>query len=89
MIPAQLAGVLEGKTCTAPRFLIEQLNKEDPRTKWVEKRYVRDGKVWTSGALLNGLDLMRDFALEYWPELTKVAIPLGGWPVRSVEYNDN
>jgi hypothetical protein len=42
--------------------------------------------VWTSGALLNGLDLMRDFAKTYWPELAEVAIPLGGYPERSVEY---
>jgi transcriptional regulator GlxA family with amidase domain len=47
MIPAQLAGVLEGHTCTAPRFLIPELQKQDPRTTWVEKRFVRDGKVWT------------------------------------------
>lgn len=86
VFPAQLAGVLVGKTVTAPRFMVPMLQKEDPRTTWVEKRYVRDGKIWTSGALLNGLDLMRDFALEYWPELAKITIPLGGTPVRSVDY---
>ena|SRR6186713_1944239 len=85
-LPAQLAGVLAGKTATAPRFLIPILQKEDPRTTWVEKRYVRDGKVWTSGALLNGLDLMNAFMLEYWPELSKVGMSLGSWPVRSVNY---
>lgn len=86
MLPAQLAGVLVGKTCTAPRFMIPQLQKEDPRTTWVEKRYVRDGKVWTSGALLNGLDLVRGFVTEYWPDLAKEVVPLGGWPERDVEY---
>jgi len=85
-IPAQLAGVLAGKTCTAPRFMVGELQKQDPRTTWVEKRWVRDGKIWTSGALLNGLDLMRAVALEYWPELAKVAISLGGIPVRDVDY---
>lgn len=63
-IPAQKAGILAGKTATAPRFMIEQLRKEDPRTNWVEKRWVRHGKVWTSGALLNGLDLMMAFVRE-------------------------
>ncbi|KAH7371746.1 class I glutamine amidotransferase-like protein [Pyrenochaeta sp. MPI-SDFR-AT-0127] len=86
-LPAQLAGVLAGKTATAPRFMVSELQKQDPRTSWVEKRYVCDGKVWTSGALLNGLDLMREFMLEYWPELTRIAIPLGGWPVREVDYH--
>lgn len=85
-LPAELAGVLDGKTATAPRFMVPELQNQDPRTTWVEKRYVRDGKVWTSGALLNGLDLMRAFMLEYWPQLTNIAIPLGGWPVRSVDY---
>lgn len=85
-IPAQLAGVLAGKTATAPRFMVPELQKQDPRTTWVERRWVRDGKVWTSGALLNGLDLMREFLREYWPELTAVATPLGGWPVRENEY---
>jgi transcriptional regulator GlxA family with amidase domain len=85
-IPAELAGVLAGKTATAPRFMVPELQKQDPRTTWVEKRYVRDGKIWTSGALLNGLDLMREFMLEYWPELTKIAIRLGGLPVRSIDY---
>jgi transcriptional regulator GlxA family with amidase domain len=88
-MPAQLAGILVGKTATAPRFWVPKLQKEDPRTTWVDKRYVRDGKIWTSGALLNGLDMMREFMLENWPELTKVSISLGGWPVRDVEYHGN
>jgi transcriptional regulator GlxA family with amidase domain len=87
MMGAALAGVLVGKTATAPRFMVSELQKQQPGTNWVEKRWVRDGKIWTSGALLNGLDLMKAFMLEYWPELTNVAIPLGGWPVRDVEYH--
>ena len=86
-IPAQLAGILVGKTATAPRFMVPELQKQDPRTNWVEKRYVQDGKIWTSGALLNGLDLMREFMLEYWPDLTRITIPLGGLPVRDVDYD--
>jgi len=80
--------VLAGKTATAPRFMVPELQKQDPRTNWVEKRCVRDGKVWTSGALLNGLDLMREFILEYWPGFAKVGMALGGWPVRDVEYSE-
>jgi hypothetical protein len=86
MLVAQLAGVLAGKTATAPRFFLPIVKEKDPRTQWVDKRYVRDGKVWTSGALLNGLDLMREFMLEYWPELATHAISLGSLPVRDVEY---
>ncbi|PVH92780.1 hypothetical protein DM02DRAFT_575272, partial [Periconia macrospinosa] len=87
MLAAQLAGILAGHTCTAPRFMLPILQQQDPRTKWVEKRACRDGKIWTSGALLNGLDMMLEFGKFYWPELTEMAVPLGGWPERSLEYD--
>lgn len=87
MIPAQLAGVLAGKTATAPRPWVPLLEKEDPRTTWVEnKRFVRDGKLWTSGTLLNGLELMTAFTRTYWPDLAEFMIRLGGLPDRPVEY---
>lgn len=86
-IPAQLAGVLAGKTATAPRFMLPELQKQDLRTTWVERRWARDGKTWTSGALLNGLDAMREFMHENWPELTAIGISLGGWPVRENKYD--
>jgi transcriptional regulator GlxA family with amidase domain len=85
-IPGHLAGVLVGKTATAPRFMVPELQKQDPRTNWVEKRYVRDGKIWTSGALLNGLDLMREFILEYWPDLARIVVSSSGIPIRDVHY---
>lgn len=85
MLPAQMAGVLADHTCTAPSFMLPLL-KQDTRTKWVEKRAHRDGKVWTSGALLNGLDLMKMFVMTYWPEMAAFAAPLGGWPERSLEF---
>lgn len=83
----QMAGILAGKTVTAPRFMVSELQKQDPRSTWVEKRAVHDGKIWTSGTLLNGLDLMREFMLEYWPEITKATIiPISGIPMRPLEY---
>lgn len=86
MLAAQLAGVFVGKTVTAPRFMVPELQKQDPRTNWVEQRWVRDEKVWTSGALLNGLDLMREFMCTYWPELADVAVRIGGLPIREEKY---
>lgn len=83
---AHLAGLLAGKKATAPRFLLEELRKQDPRTTWVDRRFVRDGKLWTSGSLLNGQDLMRAFVMEFWPELGSICMPIGGWPMRSEEY---
>ncbi|KAM0285816.1 hypothetical protein ACHAQH_001278 [Verticillium albo-atrum] len=65
MAPLQ-AGVLDGRTVTAPRFALEQLRKTSPSSTWLEKRWVRDGKLWTSGALLNGADMVYAFVHEYW-----------------------
>ncbi|KAH6897384.1 class I glutamine amidotransferase-like protein [Thelonectria olida] len=87
------AGILEGKTATAPLPLITSLREQAPGTNWVEKRWVRDGKLWTSGALLNGLDLMRNFCLETWGgeegSLVDRMLRFGAWPVRDVDYKDD
>jgi transcriptional regulator GlxA family with amidase domain len=86
MMAAQLAGILVDKTAAAPRFIIPMLQKQDPRTTWVDRRWVREGTMWTSGALLNGLDLMEAFMKTYWPELAELAARVGALPFRSVEY---
>ena len=57
----------------------------------MERRWARDGKLWTSGTLLNGLDLMRAFVQHTWankPEMVAATLDLGAWPVRDVEYKD-
>ena len=86
---ANAAGLLRGKTATAPRLFLESLRKDSPETNWVDRRWARDEKIWTSGTLLNGLDLMTAFLREVWGEEKSVLEPLldiGGVPVRSVEY---
>ena len=88
-VTAQAAGILKSKTCTAPRMLLEMLRKNSPETEWVDRRVAHDGKIWTSGALLNGLDLMVAFVRDVWGgdgSLVDSLIDVGGWPVRSVEY---
>lgn len=85
------AGLFEGKTATAPRPLVENLKKEAPGVNWVAKRWANDGKIWTSGALLNGTDMMREFVTQNWGgegTLTEFAMRLGGYPVRDVNYAD-
>ncbi|KAJ4050348.1 hypothetical protein NW761_005140 [Fusarium oxysporum] len=90
LIPLQ-AGILNGKTATGPIVLIDTVRKQAPEVNWVTKRWVRDGKLWTSGALLNGTDMMTNFMKHYWGGeggfvdfLTK----LGAWPDRDVDYKD-
>ena len=86
---ALVSGLLKGKTATAPRFILPQLRKDSPETKWVEKRWAQDGKMWTSGTLLNGLDLMREFMIQTWPtrlELINSMLEIACCPVRDVDY---
>lgn len=51
VLVAAWAGVLEGKRATGPRGMVEMLRREWPGVRWVEKRYVNDGRVWTCGKL--------------------------------------
>ena len=47
------AGVLKGKKASGPRGVLPILKKNFPDTKWVDdKRWVKDGNIWTSGKLL-------------------------------------
>ena len=85
------AGLLEGKTATAPRAVLDTLRKENPETNWIEKRYAHDDKVWTTGTLLNGLDAMSAFARHTWPQkapLVETLIAMGHWPTRDIDYKD-
>ncbi|KAI6754520.1 hypothetical protein HG530_012272 [Fusarium avenaceum] len=91
LVPLQ-AGILEDKTATAPTIILENLRKQSPGTNWVTKRWVRDGKLWTSGALLNGTDMMTNFLKAYWGKsddsLVGFLSKLGAWPDRDIDYKD-
>ncbi|KAK4198585.1 class I glutamine amidotransferase-like protein [Triangularia verruculosa] len=91
------AGLLEGKTATGPRFFLDVLRQQAPGTNWVEKRWVSDGKLWTSGALLNGTDMVAAFQREVWggksltaeDSLVEFMARLGSVPVRDIDYKDD
>lgn len=89
-IPMQ-AGLLSGKTVTGPRPMLEMAKQLVPDATWLEKRWVQDEKLWTSGTLLNGLDLMRAFVTQTWGgegTLVDYILELGHWPIRDVDYKD-
>ncbi len=44
--------------------MVPMLQNMSQEVNWVTKRWARDGKIWTSGALLNGTDMTRAFAEE-------------------------
>lgn len=86
------AGVLAGKTATAPAPMLPLVRELAPGTTWVKRRWARDGKLWTSGTLLNGCDLMTAFVTEYWGgpgTLMDHMVKMGGWPKRSAEFKDD
>jgi transcriptional regulator GlxA family with amidase domain len=86
------AGITKGKKATGPRFMLEQYRQWEPETEWLEKRWVHDGKLWTSGALTNGQDLMHAFTHELWGDRINPAVKmlsvLGCWINRDVDYKD-
>ncbi|RYC63549.1 hypothetical protein CHU98_g2670 [Xylaria longipes] len=93
------AGLLGGKTATGPREVLPLWRADQApgaattTTNWVEKRWVRDGKMWTSGALFNGCDMTHNFAKHVWADTPSGAIveflgKMGAWPDRDVDYKD-
>lgn len=96
MVPLS-AGLLEGKTATGPRFFLKVMRQMSPNTEWLEKRYVQDGKLWTSSTLLNGTDMMLAFAKSVWgkrgedvgaPNIVEMTGKLGAWPARDIDFKD-
>jgi transcriptional regulator GlxA family with amidase domain len=83
------AGLLVDKTATAPRFLLPQLQKDAPSTKWVDQRWARDGKIWTTGTLLCGPGMMRAFVEDTWynkPEMVNIMMDMSNAPSRETAY---
>jgi len=89
ILPALASGVLRSKTVTAPRSMIPMLRGKYPETEFVGKRWVRDGKVWTSGGVTNGLDMMAAFMREGFggeSELVETVLGLADVGDRGQEY---
>ncbi|KAL8659908.1 MAG: hypothetical protein Q9226_000202 [Calogaya cf. arnoldii] len=88
-IPALYSGIFDGKTATAPKGLLPMLKEEKPDVKWVEKRWVRDGKLWSSGAISNGMDLMANFMREEFEEqreLTEMMMGMADFVMRGEDF---
>lgn len=74
-------------------MMIPFLQKEAPGVDWQDRRWVQDGKIWTSGALLNGVDLMAAFVRQTWgygerKDLIEWTLDATGWNLgRSVNYD--
>lgn len=60
-MPVLAAGLLEGKTVTAPIPMLAVMWRAARGTNWIKRRWAQDGKIWTKGSLLNGLDMVAAF----------------------------
>lgn len=65
IMPALQSGIIAGRA-TAPRAMLPFLSQVAPDVEWVDKRWTTsdDGKLWSSGAVTNGLDMMAAFVRE-------------------------
>ncbi|KAK1987697.1 class I glutamine amidotransferase-like protein [Colletotrichum cereale] len=91
MIPLLEAGILTGKTATGPRPILGAMKKKVPAVKWIETRWARDGKLWTSSSLLNGTDMMRAFVEATWggkSGMVEAMLDTAGFPTRDVDFKD-
>lgn len=85
------AGLLGGKTVSAPRMVVKTMQQNVPDVNWVDKRWSHDGKIWSSSTLLNGTDLMRAFAEKIWGGqngMIEALLDAGHWPARDVDFKD-
>ncbi|KAI9829092.1 MAG: hypothetical protein M1832_000115 [Thelocarpon impressellum] len=67
ILPSAQAGLLKGKRATAPRALLPMLRGAFTDVHWEDKRWVKDGNIWTSGGITNGLDMVAAYLKETLP----------------------
>lgn len=71
----QKAGLLKGRQATTHWAFRDHL-KNDPDVTVVEKRFVRDGNIWTSAGVSAGLDMMLAFISHTYGESVAADIQL-------------
>lgn len=82
------SGLLKGKTATAPRGLLPMLKVQFPDVEWADRRWTRDGKLWMSGGVTNGLDMMSAFVRSQWePEMVEIVLGMLDVGSRGQEYS--
>lgn len=102
IFPLARSGVLSGLEVTATRSFLPMLRAEFPDVTFVEKRWVSgvDNKsartdeggvkrpeVWTSGGIVNGIDLVHAYLKTKFPlEVTKIITEVAEVTERSQDY---
>ncbi|KAF2020293.1 class I glutamine amidotransferase-like protein [Aaosphaeria arxii CBS 175.79] len=84
---AAFAGVLNGKRATGTRGVKGLLEESFKEVKWEDKRYVNDGKIWTSGGITNGMDMMAVYLRQRWPgTLSEIVLSQADVEPRPADY---
>lgn len=86
------AGLVRGKTATAPRFLIPQMRKQFPEAKfWDENsRMTRDGNLYMSGGITNGNDMVAQYLRDNYPApLVNTILHVAEIDARPAQYNSH
>jgi len=70
------SGILRGKNASGPRGVMSKLQNDFPDTKWVDdKRWVKDGNLWTSGKKLPvqpRTSMFKKFRATRWPPCARL-----------------
>jgi len=87
------SGALAGHNATAPYILYPLLEKKHPQVNWSWTRWVStaNGKLWTSGSIGNGLDMVAAFMRDYFwdrPELVELVLTSSAVGDRGKEYSE-
>jgi len=87
------SGALAGHNATAPYILDPLLEKKHPQVNWSWTRWVStaNGKLWTSGSIGNGLDMVAAFMRDYFwdrPELVELVLTSSAVGDRGKEYSE-
>ncbi|KFY35963.1 hypothetical protein V494_05447 [Pseudogymnoascus sp. VKM F-4513 (FW-928)] len=61
---AATVGVLDGKTATTNHQYLELAKKQKPEVNWSSKQWVADGKFWTAGGAVAGMDMFAHWVTE-------------------------
>ncbi|KAH9221466.1 PfpI endopeptidase-like protein [Leptodontidium sp. 2 PMI_412] len=83
------SGILKGKNASGPRALVPALGKKFPDVNWVDdKRWVKDGHIWTSGGITNGQEMVAAYIREKFPgPAAEAALEMAGVGDKGIEYN--
>ena len=96
IVPVAASGILDGKVATAPLGMIPIVRQFFPAVKWEDTRRWEKatgengaGEVWTSGGVLNGVDLVVAFLREKFVKTAAEAmISIASVSERAREYSE-